>query len=152
MKLLKPTTPKLTIHQQIEALALIYLTQTKAVWKFKSQHERTFTEHDALAEAASVAENELRSAAKVMATSYQGHGVDVEYVMPKTRYLDPVKIKQLVPKAILDSLSVITTVEKVDQKALNALVRLGKIKKEVLTQALVEIPTDSPRVTIRIKD
>lgn len=140
------------IQETLSALAKNYREKMEALFKYEGIHERLFTPYLVLKEAAEVAENELKTKAKALAVSYEGEGVDVEYCMPKKRFLDPRKIRKLVSKDILDSLDVITSVEQVDEKALKALVRLGKIKKSVLEEALVEIPTDSPRVTIKLKD
>ena len=123
-----------------------------AVRKFQSEHEPIFTAVSKLQEARTIAENELRTAAKQIASGYETEQVSVEYVMPMHRYFDPARIRKKVDAAILSSLDVIVMEEKVDDKMLKTLVRAGKIKKSVLKECLVEEPTGSPRVTITIKD
>jgi hypothetical protein len=99
-----------------------------------------------------VAENQLRTAAKNEGQSYANEDITVEYVMPKSRYLDPDVVEIMVPEKIRKALGIIVTSKSVDEKVLKAVIKSGKIGKEVLTKALVEIPTGSPRVTITVKD
>jgi hypothetical protein len=129
-----------------------FLTADIQVRQFQSKHEPIFTAFQQLKEARDVAENELKTEAKRLGTGYETERVSCEYVMPMHRSYDPKILRERVSEKILNALGVIETVEKVNEKILKMLVKAKKIKQSVLDAAYVETPTDSPRVTITIKE
>ena len=143
----KKESPKVLVPL-MEAAAIA----REALRAFQSENEVVFTKSDVLRQKLEVAENELKTAAKRLGAGYETEEVGVEYVMPQHRYLDVTKIRELVSAKILDSLNVITKHESVDERVLKALVRAKKIHKSVLTNALIEEPTGSPRVSITYKE
>jgi hypothetical protein len=156
MKLIKPGTPearKTTDPNLLLAiLATTYEEKATQVQEFQAKNEPVFTRLHALKEAEEVAANELRTAAKQYARSFEGERVKVEYVMPKHRYLDPEVVEAMVPENIRKALGIIVTTKSVDEKVLKAMIKAGKIKDTVLTKALIEEETGSPRVTITLKE
>lgn len=124
----------------------------QAVRKFQVEHETVFTSYQALTEARDVAKNELSTEAKRIGAGYEDERVACEYVMPNSWSWDVDYIRKTVSKDILDSLGVIETTYAVNEKILKMLVRAGKIKKSVMEKAHVGVPTNSPRVTITIKE
>jgi hypothetical protein len=156
MKLIKPGT-QTVMNPADKRLILALLTnayqvRVKLVRQFQAEHEQILTQLQELKEAEEVAANELRTAAKQHAMSFETDSVKVEYVMPKHRYLDPEIVETLVPEAIRKALGIIVTTKSVDEKVLKAVIKAGKVKESVLAKALVEEPTGSPRVTIFMRD
>jgi hypothetical protein len=138
--------------QTLEPLLNTYLKAHLAVRKFEAENERIFTAYQKLTEARGVAENTLKTEAKRLGTGYETEKVVCEYVMPKHKFYDPDVLRENVSKRILESLGVIQTTEFVDEKILKMLVRAKKIKKSIMELAYRETPTNSPRVTITVKD
>jgi hypothetical protein len=148
MKLISQSKKKITL----KPLVTEYYQKMMQVRKFQSENERIFTKFHILQEELEVAENQLRTESKKTGQSYDDGVVTVEYVMPNHSYLDPEIVETIVPEKIRKAMGIITFRKEVDEKVLKAVIKAGKVDKSILIKALVKEPTDSPRVTIKIKE
>ena len=149
MKLL---SPKVSPKKILSPLMNNLWEKREALRKFQAKHSTTFDAFDELNQAVQVAENELKTEAKKIGAGYETDVMSVEYTMPQHRYLSPKLVREYVDEKIINSLGIITKTESVDEKVLKALVRAKKVNKRILTAALIEEPTGSPRVTITFKE
>lgn len=142
-----PKDPKSLLPRMLKVVL-----ERKKLKKYESENQKVFAAHEALVQALEVAENELKTESKNLGAGYDSDAVSVEYVMPQSRYLDVAIVRERVDADILKSMGVIVTTRAVDEKVLKALIRAGKVSKNILKDALVEEPTGAPRVTIKYKD